>query len=254
VPIAVAAGSSAGALNATLLADGRVDRLETTWRSLTRDDVYLLRPGVFFGGLLPGWLAAAAIAGRESLLDPAPLRARLAAAIDLERIRASRIRLVVVATDVVERRARVFDNASLTVDALMAASAVPGLFPSVDAGGTRLLDGGIVARAPVLDALARERPPRALVLVSYATAERGREPTTVRRAIEEAFETAMVHQIRRDAELAQLRHPDVDVQLLSPSAPLDLRPLDFEPAALGRAFDLGRADGKRCVEGLGPAR
>jgi hypothetical protein len=62
----------------------------------------------------------------------------------------------------------------------------------------------------------------------------------------------MVHQIRRDAELAQFRHPDVEIQLVVPSAALDLRPLDFEPAALGRAFDLGRHDGRRCVRELAP--
>lgn len=252
LPIAVAAGSSAGALNATLLADGRLDRLEATWRTLSRDDVYTLRPSVFFSGLLPGWLGAVAIGALDSLLDPRPLRARLETALDLDRVRASRVRLVVVATDVTARRPRVFDNTTLTVDALMAASALPGLFPAVMVGDERLLDGGIVARAPVLEALARDRPPRALVLVSYAVAERGRPPTTVRRALEEAFETAMVHQIRRDAELAQFRHPDVDVQLLVPSAALDLRPLDFEPAALGRAFDLGRTDGRRCGQQLAP--
>jgi NTE family protein len=252
VPIAVAAGSSAGALNATLVADGRVDRLEATWRTLTRDDVYTLRPSVLFSGLLPGWLGALTIGTLDSLLDPRPLRARLENALDLDRIRASRVRLVVVATDVMERRARVFDNATLTIDALMAASALPGLFPAVTVGETPLLDGGIVARAPVLEALARHHPPRALVLVSYAAAERGRPPTNVRRAIEESFETAMVQQIRRDAELAQFRHPDVEIQLLVPSAPLDLRPLDFEPPSLGRAFDLGRGDGRRCVRDLAP--
>lgn len=252
VPIAVAAGSSAGALNATMLADGRMDRLEATWRALSRDRVYTLRPGVAFAGLLPGWLAAMAVGRADSLLDPAPLRTMLEHSLDLARIRASNVRLVVVATDLVRRESRVFDNATLTIDALMGAAAVPGLFPPVDVGGDRLVDGGIVGRAPVLEALARVPTPRALVLVSYATAERGRPPTSVRPAIEEAFETAMVHQIRRDAELARLRHPGVDVQVLTPSEPLDLRPLDFEPDALARALDRGRADGRACVKGWAP--
>ena len=247
VPITLAAGSSAGALNAAMVADGRVDRLEVAWRGLTRDDVYAIRPSVVVSGLLPGWLSALAIASRESLLEPSRLRARLEAALDFDRIRASKTRLLVVATDVVARRARTFDNATVTVDALMSSGAVPGLFPAVDVGGERLVDGGIVARAPVLEALAQDRPRRALVLVSYSAGERGRSPTTVRRAVEEAFETAMLHQIRRDVELAQLRYPDIEVQTLSPSAALDLRPLDFEPAALGRAFDRGRADARACV-------
>lgn len=251
IPIALAAGSSAGALNAVMLADGRLDRLEATWRTLDRDHVYTVRPSVVFAGLLPGWLTALALGGVDSLLDPAPLR-RTLAALDLARVRASATRVLVIATDVVRREPRAFDNATLTLDALMGATALPGVFPAVDVGGELLMDGGLVARAPVLEALAQAHVRRALVLVSYATAERGRAPTSVRRALEEAFETAMVHQIRRDGELARLRHPDVDVQLLSPSAPLDLRPLDFVPERLGAAFERGRADGRGCAAAWRP--
>jgi NTE family protein len=247
IPIALAAGSSAGALNAAMLADGRVDRLEATWRTLARDRVYAIRPSVAFSGLLPGWLTALVLRAVDSLADPAPLRETLAA-LDLPRVRASATRVLVVATDVVRREARVFDNGALTLDVLMAATALPGVFPAVELDGDVLMDGGLVARAPVLEALAARAAPRALVLVSFATAERGRTPRSVRGALEEAFEAAMVHQVRRDAELARLRHPEVDVQLLTPSAPLDLRPLDFEAERLGAAFDRGRADGRACVD------
>ena len=51
VPVRVVAGSSSGALNAVMIADGRIERLESLWRSLTRDQVYSLRPSVFFAGL-----------------------------------------------------------------------------------------------------------------------------------------------------------------------------------------------------------
>src|SRR5712692_1317120 len=46
VPVRIVAGSSSGALNAVMIADGRIDRLESLWRSLTRDHVYSLRPSV----------------------------------------------------------------------------------------------------------------------------------------------------------------------------------------------------------------
>ena len=58
----------------------------------------------------------------------------------------------------------------------------------------------------------------------------------------------MVHQIRRDTELARLKYPGVDVQLLVPSASLALRPLDFDPGGLARALELGRRDGAACLE------
>ena len=74
------------------------------------------------------------------------------------------------------------------------------------------------------------------------------------KAYKEAFETAMVHQIRRDVELARLKHPAVEVQLLAPSTPLFLRPLDFDAATLGRALDQGRADALACIGRWGAGR
>jgi NTE family protein len=246
--IRLVAGSSAGALNAAMIADGRLDRLEALWRGINREQVYALRPGVLLAGLLPGWLTLLALDEAGSLLDARPLRALIAGAVDLDRVRASPVALRVVATDLERRTARVFDNRNVTVDALLAASAVPGLFSPVTVDGTVLVDGGIVARAPVLEALDGGVPvARVLVVQSYAAAERGRPPTTLRGLLEEAFETAMVHQIRRDVELARLKHPAVEVQLLAPTAPLFLRPLDFDGPAVGRALEQGRADGLACV-------
>jgi len=249
VPVGLVAGSSAGALNAAMLADGRLDRLQALWRSLSRAQVYSLRPGVVFAGLLPGWATLLALDAAGSLFDPSPLRELIVSSLDLDRVRASSRRLLVVTTDLARREPRVFDNATVSVDALMAAAAVPGAFPPVPVDGTLLVDGGLTGRAPVLEALATDAPiGRALVLLSYAADEPGQAPTRLRRTLEESFETAMVHQIRRDTELARFRHPAVDVQILTPGAPLSLRPLDFDAAGMAAALDRGRADAVRCLE------
>jgi len=244
----LAAGSSAGALTAVMIADGRVDRLEAVWRGLTADQVFAFRPSVFFAGLLPGWLTLFTLNQLGSLLDPRPLRDLIAGSLDLERVRASPVTALVVTTDLVRRQARVFDNRTISVDALMAASAVPGAFPVVSVDGDPLVDGGLVGRAPVLEALASGVPVRrVLVLLSYAAEERGEPPATLRRTLEEAFETMMIHQIRRDTELARLKYPDVEIHLLAPSAALALRPLDFDTDRLAAAVDLGRRDGAACL-------
>jgi NTE family protein len=170
-------------------------------------------------------------------------------------VRASPVRLVVVTTDLARRTPRLFDNATVSVEALMAASAVPGAFPPVAVDGALLVDGGLTGRAPVLEALGTgERVGRALVLLSYASGERGEAPTRLRRTLEEAFEMAMIHQIQRDVELARLKHPDVDVQTVTPSAPLGLRPLDFDTAGMAAALELGRADAARCLAAWRAAR
>jgi hypothetical protein len=65
------------------------------------------------------------------------------------------------------------------------------------------------------------------------------------------MELALIREIERDVELARLRHPQVDVQVLSPSVPLRVRPLDFDGSRLSALIDLGRADGRRCLAALG---
>jgi NTE family protein len=252
LPVRLVAGSSAGALNAAMVADGRLDRLQALWRGVTREQVYTLRPSVFFAGLLPGWLTLLALDHAGSLLDPAPLRALIEASVDFERVRDSRVELLVVATDLARGDKRAFDNRTVSVDALMAAGAVPGAFPPVAVDGVPLVDGGITGRAPVLEALALGRPiGRAVVVMSYAADAAAAPPTTLRRTLEESMEMVMVHAIRRDVELARLRHPGVDVQLLTPSAPLALRPLDFDSEGMARALERGRADARACLDAMG---
>ena len=249
VPIRLVAGSSAGALNAAMIAAGHADRLEALWRGVTREQVYSLRLPLFFAGFLPGWLTLLVLNETTALFDPAPLRELIGASVDFERIRTSPVRLLVTATDLAQREKRVFDNRTVTADVLMAASAVPGLFPAVEVDGAMLVDGGLTGRAPVLEALEADASlGRAVVVMSYAPTERGAEPTTMRRALEESFELIMIQQIRRDTELARLRHPGVNVQLLAPSSPLLLRPLDFDADAMARLLALGRADGLACLE------
>jgi NTE family protein len=249
VPVRLMAGSSAGALTAAMLADGRLDRLQELWRTLSREQVFALRPSVFFAGLLPGWLTLLTLDHAGSLLDPAPLRELITATLDFARVRASPRRLLVVTSDLARRAPRLFDNDTVSVDALMAAAAVPGAFPAVVVDGAVLVDGGITGRAPVLEALAAPVSiGRALVLLSYAADELGRPPTRLRRTLEEAFETAMIHQVRRDTELARLKYPAVDVQLLAPSTPLNLRPLEFDAAGMAAALARGRDDALGCLE------
>ncbi|HEV2055968.1 MAG TPA: patatin-like phospholipase family protein, partial [Methylomirabilota bacterium] len=79
LPIRLVAGSSAGALNAAMIASGRADRLETMWRTVTREQVYTLRGPVIFAGFLPGWLTLLVLNETSALFDPAPLRDLIAA-------------------------------------------------------------------------------------------------------------------------------------------------------------------------------
>jgi NTE family protein len=248
VPAAIA-GTSAGAINAALLAAGEAERLGELWRTIRREDVFAYRAPAVLGWLLPGWFGLRFLAGARGLLDPAPLRATLARHVDLERVRAAPTAVLVVATDLVSGTAERFDNATLTLDALVASASVPGLFPPVAARDRLLVDGGVIQRAPVLELLAAHPLDRLLVVAAYGS-EAPRE-ATAQSVLERAIELALTREIERDVELARRRHPAVDVQVLAPSSPLRVRPLDFDGARLGALVELGRSDGRRCLQALG---
>ena len=92
--VAISPGVGAARLGRGRVAvDGRLDRLQALWRTVTREQVYTLRASVLFAGLLPGVLTLWALDRAGSLLDPAPLRELIATSIDLERVRASRVEL-----------------------------------------------------------------------------------------------------------------------------------------------------------------
>jgi NTE family protein len=248
VPTAIG-GTSAGAISAILVATGEAERLAELWRTIRREDVFAYRAPAVFGGLLPGWLGLRVLVGSQGLLDPAPLRATLGRHIDLGRVRSSRVAVLILATDLVSGAAQRFDNASLTLDALVASATVPGLFPAVAVNGRLLVDGGVVQRAPVLELLGAHALDRLLVVAAYAS-----EPPrngALQSVVERAMELALIREIERDVELARLRHPTVDVEVLMPSAPLRVRPLDFDGSRLAGLIDLGLSDGRRCLATLG---
>ncbi len=248
VPAAVA-GTSSGALNAVLVATGETERLATLWRTLRREDVFHYPAATIFGGLLPGWLGLAYLGQARAVLDPRPLRATIERHVDLARLREAPVRLLVLAADLVSGEPRRFDNATLTVDALLASATVPGVFPAVSYEGGVLVDGGVVQRAPTLELLDSHPLDRLLVVLGYGAD--GLRDATIQPVLERAFEMALAREILRDVELAGFRHPAVEIRVIRPSEPLRLRPFDFDGTRLGALVDLGRRDGLACLDALG---
>lgn len=252
VRIRAVAGTSTGALTGALLADGRREQLEAAWAQVTPELVYSVRAPVVAAVVLPGWLGYLTLARSRALLDPDPLRALIATRVDLDRVRTSPVTLLVVVTDLARRTRLVFDNRSVTAEVLLGAVSLPGVFPPVAVGGAHLVDGGLTGRVPVDELLVRAPEVRRVVVTAgYAQAASDTPPRTVRRALEEAFETTLTHQILAETELGRLRHPGVEIHLLTPSVPLTLRPLDLEPERLQEALRQGRRDAAACLERWG---
>lgn len=136
-------GSSAGALNGVAFAQDPTERgIEALWRAwsrVRRRSVFPVRPVGLVGGLL----------GRQGGLVPTgPLRSWISAGVTLRDLRDAVVPVGVVATDT-DTGGAVAITAGDPVEALLASSAVPGIFPAVSIGGRRLVDAGVAADMPV---------------------------------------------------------------------------------------------------------
>jgi NTE family protein len=130
-------GSSAGALNAAWLAadptlEGLVP-LGALWAAARRRDIFPLRP----------WVALPGVVGlRDHTVNPKGLARWLRAHSLLRRLEDGALPLTVVATDL-ETGEEVLLEDGPALPALLATSAMPGIFPPVRLGGRWLIDGSI---------------------------------------------------------------------------------------------------------------
>ena len=166
-------GSSAGAMNAVVLAqgllvggrDGARAALRQFWTALadtmpvdvTRHDH---AGGVQLAPALKLWMMWAHYASPSQLnpLDLNPLRELLAAQIDFERLRrAAPVRLFIASTHADSGRLRLFGNEELSVDALLASGCLPTLFRAPRIDGQTYWDGGYAANPAVFPLLERGR-------------------------------------------------------------------------------------------------
>jgi len=224
----VLSGTSAGGLNAGLLAAGvSPAQLVELWISVQGHDVYkprldlwrLLRPA----GLvrlptsdLMGY--ALDSVGWTWLLDTAPARRTLTAALGGERLRITPgVQVVVAAVEECSGEVVHFTNSApagsgfrevpLTVDHLMAGAAAPVLFPPVEIDGRRYVDAGMVANTPLQPAMAYQ--PDTVVVVASSCGRQSGAPESLGDALGLAFENVARFAVLRDyehtKELGELR-------------------------------------------------
>ncbi len=139
-------GSSAGALNAVAFAqnptEAGLDELQELWARIRRSDIFPFSPRQLVHGL---------IGRRGGLVSPDRLRALLAEHIGIGRLEDAVIPVGVVTTDAATGRPAVLSSGP-ALPALLASAALPGIFPPVELGGRLLVDGGVAADIPILQA------------------------------------------------------------------------------------------------------
>jgi len=224
-------GTSAGAMNAAVLADGyaaggaegaRV-ALDAFWRRVSR--AALLSP--FRRGpldiLLGRWtldsspvylaldLAARLFSPYD--LNPGganPLGDVLAESVDFARLAKAPIKLFITATNVRTGRGRVFRNAEITPDVLLASACLPTMFQAVEIDGEAYWDGGYAGN-PTITPLVHECVSDDTILVQINPVERQGTPRSARdiinRVNEVSFNAPLLKELRMIAVLRQVADP-----------------------------------------------
>ena len=109
-----------------------------------------------------------------------PLRGILEEAIDFEALKVSPIRVFITATNVRTGRGRVFRNAEITPDVLLASACLPTLFQAVEIDGESYWDGGYSGN-PTITPLVRECQSHDTILIPINPVERPGTPETAPR-------------------------------------------------------------------------
>jgi NTE family protein len=224
-------GTSAGAMNAAVLIDGYVTggaegaraALERFWRSVS--EAALLSPlrRTPLDVLLGRWTldyspAFIAMDLASRLFSPYdlnpggsnPLRQILAESIDVRRLAQARIKLFVTATSVRTGRGRVFRNAEISPDVLLASACLPTLFQAIEIEGEPYWDGGYSGN-PTITPLVRECTSSDTILVAINPIERPGTPRTARdilnRLNEISFNAVTLKELRMIALLRRVADP-----------------------------------------------
>lgn len=224
-------GTSAGAMNAAVLADGYAEggsdgaraALERFWRRVS-DAARLspLRRGPL-EVLLGNWtldnspmFVAMDLASRVfSPYDLGvaafnPLRDILARSIDFDRLRRSPVKIFITATNVQTGRGRVFRNAELSMDALLASACLPTMYKAIEIDGEPYWDGGYAGN-PTITPLVRECDASDTILVQVNPIHRPGTPKSARdilnRLNEISFNSPLVKELRMIALLRRAACP-----------------------------------------------
>lgn len=234
---ALIVGTSAGALNGAMIAQGTSPRdMRAWWTRLRTRDLLRLRRDVWRWNR---WSA---------FHDAGRLRRLLEKELDLDAVRRG-VPLLVTATDVEAAREVVFTAAELTVDHLMATTALmPGL-PPVKVAGRLHADGGHWNAFPVHVALAHGHS-RIVALLHDPLAPHD-EPAPdrlagiLRRMSDLTWHSQQAAAMERLALRQRLVPEDPDhlepftMQVHAPDPPLDNLILSFQPELAGRLYDDG---------------
>jgi NTE family protein len=278
VVIEALSGSSAGAMNAAVLAEGLVEggkpraraQLAEFWRNVSSEALLSPIRRSAWDVMSANWNLAnnpflAAFDAFTRTISPYqfnplnlnPLRRFLGDAIDFSRVQAcTSVRVFVAATNVETGAARVFAGHELTLDALMASACLPYLYQAVEIDGVPYWDGGFAGNPPLRPFL-DNCDSSDVLLVQINPIHRPGTPTGAReifdRMNEISFNAPLLRELEfvefvnralRRGDLADLGYREIFLHRIGGEGPLGdygaASKLNGEWSFLERLRDLGR--------------
>lgn len=226
-------GTSAGAMNAVVLAgglerggrDGAREALQVFWKGVSKaarfspirrspwdwlrgNDSLDRSPSHLFMENLSRLVAPATL----NPLAINPLRDLVVEQIDFDRVNACRkVKVFVTATNVRTGRAKIFSQPDLTADTLMASACLPTLFPAVEIDGEAYWDGGYSGN-PALYPLIDDKGCRDLVVVQINPLVRRRLPRSAREILNRINEVTFNSSLIKELRSIQLLHQLIEAE------------------------------------------
>jgi NTE family protein len=247
----LAFGTSIGALNATLISQGAIQRLEELWTTMRPKDIFRLPSAPHIGSMILG--------SALGLLDTSPLEELLRREIDLKKLKSSPTRLGFVTTDLcsLETKLVTIDSilsSSELIDGLMATSAVPLAFPPRHLHGKGLwVDGGLVRNTPLQAALNEHASEIFMVLLHPETIDAC--PTNLFQVLVRCLDILLDASARKEIELANLYNRliasgapeaqgmrNVTIHVIQPRKPVNTTLLEIDPERSRFLIKLGYQD------------
>jgi len=208
-------GALVGAINASYFASAPdaecVARLEQIWSGLRRADIFPFTLTSAFG----------LIRHRGHIVDPSKLRRVIESNLPCSRIEDAKIPLHIMATT--QQGIGIRLSSGPAVDAILASTAIPGVFPAVDINGEALMDGAVAANTPVR--LAADLGASRIIILPTGYACALKEPP--RRAIARALHAVtlmiawqLIYELERMSD-------DIQIHLVPTLCQLAVSPFDF---------------------------
>jgi len=219
----VLVGTSIGAANAAYLAaDPSLERargLAELWRNVRPRDVFPINPLGITRAILRG----------GALFPTDPFKRLMRREIPYQAIEDAKVPLRIVATAFDDGSEVVFDSGSV-VDAVLASTALPGVFAPHEIGDRLYLDGGLVDQVPLGPAIAAGACTLYVLSVGFPCPP-PRNHRSARAVLMHSVALLLSQQVRFDGDHLPSHHPDLQVIQIPPvCSQVGLR--DFSQAAL----------------------